>query len=134
MCELRKGLKKKSPKGRGREKRIAQSYRETFRGVKDKQESSLWSSTPQAPLCKQRVRADCKRFAQSARPGSEKGPLLELFYTIGRVSGVIFGSFFDHWEHFGSAGSPSLITKAAWAIKGAPSGATPKVVSFLGSI
>ena len=37
----------------------------------------------------------CKRFAQSAEPGSEKGPLLELFFTLGELFGVLFGSFFD---------------------------------------
>ena len=43
-------------------------------------------------------------FWSSFSPGSEKGPLLELI-------GFIFGSFFNPWEHFGSAGSHVLITK-----------------------
>ena len=49
---------------------------------------------------------NCKRFAQSAGPGSEKGPLFALFSTIGELFGDISGSFFNHWEDFGSSGCP----------------------------
>jgi len=44
---------------------------ETFRGVKNKKELSLGSQHAPAPLCKQRGRADSRRFAQSAGPGKE---------------------------------------------------------------
>ena len=60
---------------------------------------------------------NCKRFAQSAGPGfqrvhfwssfslgSEKGRLLELIFALGGLFCVIFGSFFEPWEHFGSTG------------------------------
>ena len=39
---------------------------------------------------------NCKRFAQSARPGPEKACLLELFFAILDVFGIIFKSIFDH--------------------------------------
>ena len=54
----------------------------------------------------------CKRFAQSAGPGSEKARLLELFFTIGELSGVIFGSFSIIGSTLGALGAHFLITKA----------------------
>ena len=85
----------------------------------------------------------CKRFAQSAAPGSEKGPLLERIFvwlrkglTFGahfRTRGALLCNFwliFGHWEYFGSAGGRSLITKTAWTTKGAPRGISPKMVAL----
>ena len=54
----------------------------------------------------------CNRFTQSAKPGSEKAWLLKLFFTIGRLFGVMFVLFFDHREHFGSAGRPLLMPRS----------------------
>ena len=86
-----------------------------------------------------------RRFAQSAGLGSEKGSLLELIFawlrkgsTFGlhfRTQGgsfVIFGLFFDHWEHFGSAGSPLFDHKTVRATKGAPRDIPPKIQSLFG--
>ena len=44
------------------------------------------------------------RFWSSFSLGSEKGRLLELIFALGGLFGVIFGSFFEPWAHFGSAG------------------------------
>ena len=77
---------------------------EAFRGVKNKQESSFGSQHAQAPLCKQSGRADCKRFAHSARPGSEKTWLLEFFFIIGGLCHV--WPTFDAQELFGLSKVP----------------------------
>ena len=69
-------------------------------------------------------------FWSSFSPGSEKGPLLELIFALGELFGVIFGSFFDPWEHFGSAGSPLFDHKTVWATKGAPRSICTKIQSF----
>ena len=81
---------------------------ETFRGVKDKQESSLGSHTPKLPFAskgggrivsasRSPLGLDPKRvdFWSSFSPGSEKGPLLDFILALGKVFGVIFVSFFD---------------------------------------
>ena len=59
-----------------------------FRGVKNKQESSLGSQHAQAPLCKQRGRADCKRFAQSAGPKMEKADVKIVGFDFKKMERV----------------------------------------------
>ena len=44
------------------------------------------------------------RFWSAFSFGSEKGRLLELIFALEGLFCVIFGSFFEPWEHFGSAG------------------------------
>ena len=50
----------------------------------------------------------CKRFAQSAGPGSQKAWIWELCFAMGVLFGVFVGWFFDHWKHFVSAGGPTF--------------------------
>ena len=64
----------------------------------------------------------CKRFAQSARPGSEKA-WLDFWMSLlqsGGLFGVMFGPFFDHWKHFGSAGGPFLMPRSGLGHQGCP--------------
>ena len=83
------------------------------------------------------------RSAQSAGPGSEKGPLLELIFAWLLVyvwssfwdSESSFVSFLAHFaiiEHtFRELEANFVITKAVWTTKGAPRGIAPNVLSFL---
>ena len=56
---------------------------------------------------------------------------MELIFALGVLVCVIFGSFFEPWEHFWSAGGYFLIIKTVWATKGAPRGISPKILSLL---
>ena len=57
----------------------------------------------------EKIDINCKRFAQSAGLGSEKGSFLELFYTFGAPFGALFhdrGAVGSHfWLIFRSLGA-----------------------------
>ena len=98
-------------KGRrhARVKRTARSYLGDLRGSKS---STTWVVDLARPSSlASRGRTDCKRFAQTARPGSEKAWLLELFFAIGGFFGIIFGSLLEYRMHFGRVGGPLVLSK-----------------------
>ena len=90
---------------------------------------------------------NCQCFAQSAGPGSEKGPLLELIFDWLR-KGLTFGAHFrtrgallcNFWLIFRALGALwqrwgpiFLITKTVWTTKGAPRGISRDIYSLFWS-
>ena len=75
----------------------------------------------------------CKRFAQSAGPGSQKAWIRELCFAMGVLFGVFVGWFFDHWKHFVSAGGPTFDGPIRFGRPKAPHEApTPESLHFVG--